>query len=113
MRLAVILSFKILLFNDNTIVLQLCSFSFFQKWFCMMVQGVEPKEMYCPMEIGVQPASIILRPKELKLIKEESELIKGVFLQLMLTHKSEVYQYANFIPVLRKISVFLRVLAVL
>ena len=69
----------------------------------MIVQRVSPEAMFEPMEIGVYPAAVTVNPHELKLIKENSELVKGVFEQLMITYEAEVGQYASYIPELGKI----------
>ena len=70
----------------------------------MMVQKVPPKELYEVMEIGVHPALVNLRPQELKLIKDKSSLVKGVFQQLMATYEAEVGQYATYVPELSKLQ---------
>ena len=70
----------------------------------MMVQKVPPKKLYEVMEIGVHPALVNLRPQELKLIKEKSSLVKGVFQQLMVTYEAEVGQYASYVPELGKLQ---------
>ena len=70
----------------------------------MMVQKVPPKNMYEVMEIGVHPALVNVRPHELKLIKEKSSLVKGVFQQLMVTYEAEVGQYATYVPELGKLQ---------
>ena len=69
----------------------------------MIVQRVPPEAMFQPMEIGVYPAAVTVNPYELKLIKENSELVKGVFEQLMITYEADVGQYASYVPELGKI----------
>ena len=57
----------------------------------MIVQRVSPEAMFEPMEIGVYPAAVTVNPHELKLIKENSELVKGVFEQLMITYEAVMF----------------------